>query len=177
MPTSTIAVSAHHTVWCVQIHIAPLLLEVIYLIGLLQGRDFLNSFEPARVIVLKIFFFVCYVFKINIVGIREHHLSLLFLGLVFLNSLFLYFKLHLSLFFHFFLFLFLLFFLPRFMLHLLLSFLLHGRELIFLFVKVLPPLDFLIASPLDFFFFLAPLLLIYLNFARKAFFAISFNLF
>jgi hypothetical protein len=174
LSTPDITVSTHHTVWCVQIHVVPLLLEVIYLIGLLQGRNFLYSLELPRVIVLKILFFVCYVLKINIVGICEHHLSLLFLGLVFLNSLFLYFKLHLSLPFHLFLFLLLLFFLPSSLLQFLLSFILHGRKLILLLVKVLLPLDFLFTGPFDLLIFLASLLLVDLDLSSEAFFAISF---
>ena len=72
---------------CVQVHVHPLVLYLIYLLGLLHRGYLLDGLQAPRIviIILQVLLLVRYVLKVDIVRIGEHHLGLLLLGLVLLD--------------------------------------------------------------------------------------------
>jgi hypothetical protein len=92
-------------IWCMQVHVHPLVLYLIYLLGLLHRWYLLDGFQGPRIviIILQVLLLVRYVLKVDIVCISEHHLGLLLLGLVLKNAFLLQLELELPLALHLFL--------------------------------------------------------------------------
>ena len=84
---------------CMQIHVQSFILYLIYLLGLLHRWYLLDGLQAPRivVIILQVLLLVRYVLKVDIVRISEHHLGLLFLGLVLKNAFLLKLQLELAL--------------------------------------------------------------------------------